>query len=75
MLDATLEREAGYVRAHCTTLEVDQVFRSAVNCNTVLGQVPNFTGENAQHLQHVFYQEVRQDVVVQLRIEEKENQL
>ena len=33
MIDATLEREEGYVRSFCTTLEVDKVYRGALNHN------------------------------------------
>ena len=75
VLDATIEREGGYVRPFCTTLEVDKVFRSALNRNTVQGEVPSYTGERAKHMQHQFYQEVRENVMVQMRVDEKEKQL
>ena len=34
IFDATLEREEGYVRSFCTTVEVVNVYRTALNYNT-----------------------------------------
>ena len=34
ILDATLERDEGYVMFFCTTVEVDKVYRTALNHNT-----------------------------------------
>ena len=34
ILDATLEREEGYVRSFCTTAVVNKVYRTALNHNT-----------------------------------------
>ena len=34
ILDATLEKEEGYIRSFCTTVEVDNVYRTALNHNT-----------------------------------------
>ena len=75
VLDATLEREGDYVRTFCTTVEVNKVYKTALDRNTVQGEVPIYTGEKAKHLQHQFYQEVKESVVVQMRLEEKERQL
>ena len=62
VLDHTLEREATYTRTYCTTTEAERVYQGVVRLNTVDGQIPRFTGENARHLQHKFNTTIKEQV-------------
>ena len=49
---------------------MDKVYRTALN-----HKVTTFTGNKAKQLQHHFYEEVQESILVQMRVAEKEKQL
>ena len=60
VLNCTIAREASLTTKKCTTEESEASYNWALHLNTVGGEIPEFTGERAEKLQHNFNKEVRE---------------
>ena len=72
VLDTTLQREGNYVRKKCTTSEAEITFREVLDLSTVQGEIPQFTGERASHLQNQFCQKIQTEVRNKVRCQSQE---
>ena len=61
-IDATLERESEFTRKKSTCVEAENIFKESLHTNTVLDQIPEFTGERAAALKNQFDCNVRDSV-------------
>ena len=50
VIDATIQRESEYTRKKSTCIEAETVFKTALESNTVMGEMPTFTGAQAATL-------------------------
>ena len=71
-LDTTLAREGDYTRKMCITSEAELTYREVLDLNTVQGEIPQFTGERANHLQQKFNHQVQTAVRNRVRGESQE---
>ena len=69
VLDATIQRESEYTRKKSTCIAAETVFRTALESNTVMGEMPNFTGAQAARLKHNFHTQVGNSVYSALSVE------
>ena len=71
VIDATIQRESEYTRKK-RCIEADPVFRTALEPNTVMGELPTFTGAQAARLKHNFHTEVGNSVKSALSVERRQ---
>ena len=62
LIDHRLLREASYTRGQDTTTQAEEVYRDALHLNTVNGQVPAYTGDNAKQLAWKFNNTIKEQV-------------
>lgn len=72
VIDATIQRESEYTRKKSTCIEAETVYRTALESNTVMGEMPNFTGAQAARLKHNFHTQVGNSVKSALSVERRQ---
>ena len=71
-INATIQRESEYTHKKSTCIEAETVYKVALESNTTLGQVPNFTGAQAGKLKHKFSEDVTNSVKAALNVERRQ---
>ena len=71
-IDCTLERESEFTRKKSTCIEAENIYQKALDSCTVLGEIPDFSGENAGALKHKFDNQVSDKVKAVLSVERRE---
>ena len=61
-INATLERESEFTHKKSTCVEAEKIFKESLHTNTVLDEIPEFTGERAAALKNQFDCKVRDSV-------------
>ena len=62
ILDHTLAREATYSRGLQTTMEAEEVFQDTLHLNTVDGEIPTYTGDEARQHTYTFNKGIKTKV-------------
>ena len=71
-INATIERESVFTRKKSTCIEAEARFQTAVLSCSPLGEIPEFTGDNAATLKHKFDDRVNKSVKTGLNTENRE---
>ena len=71
-INSTIKRESQFTRKESTYIESEERFQTALSSCTVLGEIPNFTGENAGSLKHTFDNQVGSKVKTALSVERRD---
>ena len=58
-INSIIERESEFTREKSICVESEKTFQVALSTCTVMGEIPNFTGENAGTLKHTFDKGIR----------------
>ena len=72
-IDATIERESAYTRKKSTCIESEERLQTALTSCTAIGEIPEFTGENATSSKHKFDTQVSKSVKTALSVENREH--
>ena len=70
--DCTLEREGGWTTKKSTAVECEALYMNAKQLNSIQGEIPTFTGEDAAKLQSQFNTKVRDTVKTHMTTKHKE---
>ena len=72
VISSSLERESLFTRKKSTCNEAERTFLTGLHCNTVMDEIPDFTGERASVQKHQFDAKVSESVKSVLRSENRE---
>ena len=72
-IDATIARESAYTRKKSTCIESEERLQTALTACTAMGEIPEFTGENATSSKLKFDSQVSKSVKSALSVENREH--
>ena len=72
-IDYSFARESAYTRKISTCIESEERLQAALTSCTAMGEIPEFTGENATSSKHKFDSQVSKSVKTELIVENREH--
>ena len=72
-IDCTLQRESEFTRKKSTCIKAENKYLKALDSCTALGEIPDFSGENAGAFKHKFDNQVSDKVKAVLSVGRREN--